>query len=488
MRNWVGLSDSIRIGCLGLGALVAGIPWAGAETPKRPNVLIITTDQQKGDALGVAGNPWARTPNMDSIASQGVYFTRSYCSYPLCSPSRGSLHTGRMPHEIGVDRNEMGIGRGVTVSGQVFRAAGYETGYCGKWHLPFDIGIPRDNNGGFEILNKYDPPDKKKDQKKAGKAPRQMVSEVDQAAVNVAIEFLKRKRDKPFYLVVSLQNPHDVCFLANDLMARPLHQKYGPFGSEPLPPLPANFASVVPALADLASPKHQEWSEDRWRRFCYGYYRLLEEVDGQIGQVLDTLRRTGQEDNTLIVFTSDHGEGLAAHHWCGKQMFYEEEAGVPLIISFKGVTPWSRVDRAHLVSTLDVLPTICDYAGVKAPDLVRGESLRGVIEHPERPGHEFVVSEMSPSMPGNPPGPGRSFMVRTAKYKYMVLSTLAEKPTEVLFDMDADPGETKDLAPEPALASVLDHHRRLLAEWKKTTLENKCPIKAIGKPPAKAKK
>jgi arylsulfatase A-like enzyme len=212
----------------------------------------------------------------------------------------------------------------------------------------------------------------------------------------------------------------------------------------------------------------------------------LEDVDRQIGRILEALQRTGQEDNTLIIFTSDHGEGLASHRWCGKQMFYEEEVGVPLIVSYKGVTPPGRIDRTHLVSTLDVLPTICDYAGIPAPALVRGKSLRGIIEDPDHPGHEYVVSEMSPAAPGGPRGAGRSFMVRTAKHKYMFFPGSGGQSTEVLFDMEADSDETKDLTAEPALASVLARHRELLAEWRRATLEDKCPIPPP-RPPRTAK-
>ena len=152
-----------------------------------------------------------------------------------------------------------------------------------------------------------------------GPAERGQASESDEAAANAAIEFLQRKRDKPFYLVVSLLNPHDICWLDTDtVLATEVANKYGPFGSEELPPLPANFAAVVPALADVAPPKHPDWDENRWRKYCYSYYRLLEDVDRQIGRVLQTLRRTGQEDNTLIVFTSDHGDGLASHRGATK--------------------------------------------------------------------------------------------------------------------------------------------------------------------------
>jgi arylsulfatase A-like enzyme len=152
--------------------------------------------------------------------------------------------------------------------------------------------------------------------------------------------------------------------------------------------------------------------------------------------------------------------------------FYDEAAAVPLIVSWKGRTPAGRVDREHLVSALDVLPTICDYAGVQAPPMMRGHSLREVIENPDRPGHEFVVAEMTRGGAG---GVRRSFMVRTAKYKYMVFPGSGGERIEMLFDLQSDPAEITNLVSRPALAGELDRHRRLLSEWNGTTEEDKHP-------------
>jgi arylsulfatase A-like enzyme len=200
---------------------------------------------------------------------------------------------------------------------------------------------------------------------------------------------------------------------------------------------------------------------------------MVEDVDRQVGQLMDALRKAGLEENTIVVFTSDHGEGLGSHRWTGKMMYYEEEVAVPLIVSWKGVTPAGRIDRQHLVSALDVLPTLCDYAGVKPPDVMRGRSLRGAIEKPDQPGAECVVSEMAAGGLG---GAGRSFMVRTAKYKYMVFPQPRGERFEMLFDLEADPGEMKSLAGEAALAGELERHRQLLAQWNKMTDEGACPV------------
>ena len=159
-------------------------------------------------------------------------------------------------------------------------------------------------------------------------------------------------------------------------------------------------------------------------------------------------------------------------------MFYEEEAAVPLIVSWKGVTPAGRIDRTHLVSTLDVLPTICDYAGIQPPAQIRGESLRAVIEKPDQPGHDFVISEMARGGQG---GPGRSFLVRTNKYKYMVFP--GAQRVELFFDLVADPGELKNLAGKAMLAAEVERHRQLLAHWTKTTEEDKYPVEAPAQTP-----
>jgi len=243
-----------------------------------------------------------------------------------------------------------------------------------------------------------------------------------------------------------------------------------PAGSE-VPPLPVNFADTQNTPEGFTrKARHEEWDENHWRKYIYAYYRMVEDVDRQVGLILQALRRAGQEENTIIVFTSDHGEGLASHRWTGKMMYYEEEAAVPLIVSFKGVTPAGRIDREHLVSALDVLPTICDYAGVNSQAVMRGQSLRPIIEKPQLPGQEYIASEMANSSK-------RSFMVRTKRYKYMVFSGKADQKLEMLFDMQADRGEMKNMAGQQAFASEIERHRKLLDEWNKLTEEDKHPIK-----------
>jgi len=448
----------IKTGAAGLCAIALSGRLPASEGKRRPNVLIITTDQQRVDAVSAVGNKWVKTPNIDSIAANGVYFTNSYCPYPLCSPSRATLHAGRMPHEIGVDHNGMTIDSEIPISGQIFRRAGYDTGYSGKWHCP--ATYPTDGIAGYEVLNTTT---------RQGK----LAQAVDQATMERAIEFIERKHEKPFLAVVSFINPHDICLPAGETspILDQVWKRYEPPAGAEIPPLPVNFADTQDVPEGFTrKARHEEWDENHWRKYIYSYYRMVEDVDRQIGQVLQALRRTDQEENTIIVFTSDHGEGLASHRWTGKMMYYEEEAAVPLIVSFKGVTPAGRIDREHLVSALDVLPTICDYAGIKGPAEMRGQSLQPIIENPQQPGHEYIVSEMSS-------GSERSFMVRTRQYKYMVFPGKNGQKLEMLFDMQADPGEMKNLAGQSEFSSEIEKHRSLLAQWNKFTEEDKHPIK-----------
>ena len=462
MRNAIVRERVVKACIAGLCVLASGTALVAAEAGKRPNVLIITTDQQRVDAMSAVGNPWVKTPNMDAIAAQGVYFSKSYCAYPLCSPSRASLHTGRTPHEIRVDRNSLPIDPAMPISGQVFRAAGYDTAYAGKWHMPDPY--PRDGIAGFEVLNTTT---------RTGK----LAVDVDEATMDAAVGFLDRSHEKPFLLVVSFINPHDICLLAGEdsPLLDEVWKRYQPAPGGEVPPLPANFAEPAGAPEGLLKRARQhQWDENHWRRYRYAYYRMMEDVDRQVGEVLAALRKSGQEENTLVVFTSDHGEGLGSHQWTGKMMFYESEAAVPLIVSWKGVTPPGRIDREHLVSTLDVLPTICDYAQVPTPLSMRGTSLRPVIDNPGQPGHEFVASEMTAA------GRQRSFMIRTQKYKYMSLA--GDDRSEMLFDLESDPGETQNVAGDASLKGELERHRQLLAQWTVATEEEKYPVATSVKP------
>ena len=429
------------VGALGLA--MPGLARSAGAGEKRPNILYVFTDQQFAEALSGAGNQWVKTPAMDSLAANGMRFGRAYCTHPFCSPSRASMLTGLMPHEHGVVTNGMAIRQDAQrrQMGWIFRDAGYECAYAGKGHLPAYGRL--DNTHGFDVLCNID----------------------ESAVTDKCVEFLRAKRDKPFLLVASYHQPHDICSLVHG--DEPTKEKsYRGKPSVPLeeftkscPPLPANFdpPSPVPGVADRFSTG--KWSHDTWRRYLYGYYRMIEEVDGRIGQVLKALRDAGLEDNTLVVFSSDHGDGLGAHHASGKECFYEEAMRIPVIVSFKGRTRPGAADEMHLVSNgLDLLPTLCDYAGVAPPPGLRGLCLRPLAEGRDVPAWRDQVIAVCRR--------GSGQMVRTARYKY---AAYGAEGGEQLFDLQRDPGEVRNLVEDPASKPVLEEHRKRLADWRRET-------------------
>jgi len=205
----------------------------------------------------------------------------------------------------------------------------------------------------------------------------------------------------------------------------------------------------------------------QWRYYIWAYYRMVEEVDAEIGRVLQALEDSGQADNTIVIFTSDHGEGRGRHQMIVKNYLYEEAVKVPLIFSCPGRMGEGVQDREHLVTGADIMATVCDYAGVKPPSKITGGNLRPLLEGKKAQWREFAMAEVSLS--GRLPG----YMIRTPAHKYI---TYRGDPVEQLFDMKKDPGETKNLAGESSHAHVIEAHRRLLREqWARLDMAPNAP-------------
>jgi arylsulfatase A-like enzyme len=445
-----------------VGATVAAmaVPARSKPVARRPNVLFLMTDQQTLRAMSAYGNPWLKTPHMDSIAAVGVRFEKSYCTAPVCGPSRSSLITSRMPHVTGVNINGQVPDPSIPNMGHIFRDAGYTAAWVGKWHLP--KSYPQGPVPGFEYL-----PVPEGTKFRLG-------SETDGPVADEAIKFLRHKHERSFLLGVSLHNPHDICWSVREDPPEAIDERL-------LPPLPANFEidPTEPEFIRVCRKREKYgpeilytkgWDKRRWRTYLYQYYRHAEEVDFEIGRILRVLREQGLEEDTLVVLTSDHGEGAAAHRWVVKLSLYEEPATVPLVVSWKGVTPGGRVDRTHLVSGLDVLPTMCDYAGIGLRRDFEGMSLRPLMENPARPGREFVVTELSSDSQDLSK---RGRMIRTERYKYIAFS-FGARP-EMLFDLLRDPGEMNNLALSESAGRELNRHRELLREWIKRTGDDFTP-------------
>lgn len=428
-----------------LVGLVLPVPFVAQE---RPNIIYIMTDQQSAMAMSCAGNADLRTPNMDRLAKKGVRFENAYCAFPLSAPSRSAMFTGHTPGETGLRKNGTPLPdslRSQTL-GTLLETAGYATAYAGKWHVHTN-SLPAKRAFGFENLYDHN----------------------DFGLAEASVEFLRRKHDKPFFLVASFDNPHNICEYAR-------HQEL-PYATveEPVldecPNLPANYG-VAPYDADILDYEKkqsyrlyptQNYIPDDWRRYRNAYFRLVETVDREIGKIVDEIDRQNLWRNTVIIFTSDHGDGAGAHQWNQKTVLYEEVVNVPLIVCLPDGKNAGKVLPQLVNNGTDLLPSICDWAAAKIPAGCQGVSYRAVAEHgnPEKVHQPYVVTETLFAQTGGTQG----WAVRTPRYKYVLYEV--GKNREMLYDMEKDRGEMRNLAVEGNFKEVVEKHRVMLLEWMK---------------------
>lgn len=434
--------------------------------PKRPNILLITTDQQRHGLLGCEGDRFVRTPSLDRLAAQGVTFANAYCTNPVCVPSRFSFVTGRMPHVFGgLEDNLKGdvtalprIADYVEAPplGRVLRQAGYRTLLGGKLHVgPRYRFTPQDQQEfGFDFLS----------------------DDLGDGLADRCVDFLSSVPTEPFFLWASFDNPHDICLFNRNIelgRANP--------GVSPLPELPDNHGPTrdeiewIAGFRDGTLGTEEEielglnrtfgqaatrWSQAEWRAYRATYRFHMERVDAQIGRVLGALDAAGLAGDTVVVFTSDHGDGDGAHGLTMKRSFYEESVHVPLIIrdphdGRSGDGAGARGERVErLVSNgVDLVPTLCDYAGTEVPAGAEGRSLRPLVAGAAVDAwRSFVVVETVG---------GR--MLRDERYKYLVHHFRGSQ--EMLFDLESDPGEMENLAGRGDQRERVAAMRGKLAEW-----------------------
>jgi arylsulfatase A-like enzyme len=427
-----------------LGALAAAPRVAlAAPAPVRsrpPNLLLVISDQLNLDAMSALGRAGLRTPNLDRLAVRGTLFLESHSTNPVCSPARSSLLTGRMPVETGVTVNDRGIRPGMPNLGEwLGERAGYDTAYCGKWHLPGSIFMA--GFAGFQALTGG-----------GGQGA------IDDAWITRSCEAYLRQRVRtgtaaPFLLVASYMQPHDICYWM--IHPETLVSATLPFPAlaDRLPDLPPNHRSRPAGPASATRVYDRFTTDEQWRYYLYCYHRMVEMLDLDVGRLLDALEDTGLAENTIVLLTSDHGEGSGRHGNVQKWHPYDESMKVPMICSCPGRIHEGVRDARHLVSGLDVMSTFCDYAGIAPPPQPHGRSLRPLLEgRADAPWRESLVCEWQRD--------GR--IVRTAGHKYV---TFAGEPGEQLFDLHADPWEMTNLAGEPGNAELLATHRKLLEDW-----------------------
>jgi len=401
------------------------MPDAGA---RRPNVVVFFTDQQRWDTTGVHGNPLGLTPNLDRVARAGTHAARAFTPQPVCGPARSVMLSGRYATSTGCFRNGIPLPEEVPTLAHHFREAGYHTGYIGKWHLAADEPVPEAQRGGFqhwlaanllEFVSDayatvvYD------EECRPVRLPGYRVD----ALTDAAIRYIDTHRHEPFFLFLSLLEPH--------------HQNHRDDY-----PAPDGYRErytgrwVPPDLAALGGSTHQHLG---------GYYGMVKRIDEAFGRLLDALKSLDLDGNTVVLFTSDHGCHFKTRNNEYKRSCHESSIRVPLAVTGPGFRGGGELEQ--LVSLVDVPPTLLDAAGLAIPPDMQGRSIlplaRGADE--DWPGEVFVqISEAEV---------GRA--VRTARWKYSVVApdkhgyrdAGSDRYAEAhLYDLDADPYELTNLA------------------------------------------
>jgi arylsulfatase A-like enzyme len=484
-------------------ALVCGAstPLVAADTSAgHANILFLVADEYRHDCFSVAGHPIVKTPNFDRLAGEGVRFTRAYVASPVCSPSRATMFTGRYPAVHGVTGNNMPFHEGEVALPKLLRTQGYTTAMFGKLHLQgfddwFDQAevsaggsgkdyqaflrathqlIKGNSNTAAEPGSLY-ASDRTPLRIGTSVLPEDSYEEAWEAGR--AIDFLQRQKGqkKPWFLYVSMLKPH-----SEFVIPKPFDKMY-PASEMPLPKTftpglatPANFVGTEEESAGKGKGKKKDGpgsparvfisEADVLREVTAHYYGAVTMVDKQMGRILAALDELGFRDNTIVVFTADHGNMLGERNRMFKGVMYESSVRVPLLMRAPGRIPSGKVSDELLDNTA-IMPTLLDLAGLPIPAGVQGRSLK-------------------PLMRGEGPGPGVAYsylsdkMVRTGDWK-LIVPLNQKRGAPELYNLATDPSEQHNLHAQPESAEMEKKLQSMMDTW----IAQKVP--AVELPPGK---
>jgi choline-sulfatase len=419
------------------------------------NIVFLFSDEHTGSVMGNSGHPVVRTPYLDRLAEQSYAFDNAYCNSPICTPSRLSLLTGRFPHQIGAWDLGAIADRQYQTWGDYLTEAGYETILCGRTHFN---GTDRRLGFSDRLLDDLPrwrnatgrPPRRTPDERRGSNSHvaecgpgEHEHTKYDQNAANLAVDFLHEKAaspdDKPFLLYCGFMHPHFPLIAPPEFFSR-----YDPDTLE----LPATWNEPLESQHPIIQHHRWAWRNDIpppeavVRCALASYYALVSSLDAQVEKILQAIDTTLLRENTLVIYTSDHGE-MAGHHgiW-QKQCFYEPAVKVPLMLRL----PSGETGRvAQNVSLVDVLPTLLEVAGVEMPPDLPGDSLLRIARHQANETTRAVFSEYHHMGMLN-----AGFMLKRGDYK--LCHYVGNEPQ--LFNVDIDPLENDDLASKPEYATI----------------------------------
>lgn len=457
-----------------------------ARAASRLNVLFLIADDLN-NYLGCYGDPRAKTPHLDKLAARGVRFDRAYCTFPLCGPSRNSFLTGLYPNSDGILTNAQIFRQSIPTQvslPQAFRQQGWFAARIGKLYhygVPGAIGTDgHDDPASWELELNPAGVDRTEEEPKifsltpgqfggtlswyaSPKSDEYHTDGIIAADAEWVLEKCARQKDRPFFLAVGFFRPHTP-------YVAPKAPYFGLYPEDEMPVVQnvKEDQADVPAAALGSHQKAQDkLTDDLRRQAVQAYYASISFMDAQVGRVVAALDRLGLAENTIIVFTSDHGYHLGEHGLWQKMSLFEGSARVPLLIVTPGTANPGTVAPSP-VSLLDLYPTLTELAGVKAPANLQGQSLVPMLKDPAVTGRGWALTQVWRGG-GKDGGPNRFFgyTLRTARWRYTEWDE--GKRGRELYDHDTDPGELTNLAEKPAHAATVAELSPQLRAAVKTT-------------------
>ena len=448
--------------------LVAQLGATAAEAPRRPNVLFIVSDDLN-TMLGCYGDPLAKTPHIDRLAALGVRFDHAYCSYPLCGPSRNSFLTGLYPNSTGILSNAQIFRQSIPQQPsmpQSFRLAGYFAARIGKlyhYNVPRSIGTDgHDDPASWELeLNPAGVDRLEEEPKIFSLTPGQFGGTLSwyaspqpdarhtdgmlAADAEWVLERCARDKSRPFFLAVGFFRPHTP-------YVAPQNPYFDWHPEEAMPVVSgvAEDQADLPAAALASANKSDQKLTDDLRRQCrQAYNASISFMDAQVGRVLAAVDRLGLADDTIIVFTSDHGYHMGEHGLWQKRSLFEESARVPLVIAGPGVANPGSVAAAP-VSQIDLFPTLAALCDVSAPENLQGQSLTPLLADPAQLGRGWALTQVTRGQGGET---FSGFSIRTPRWRYTEWDE--GRAGRELYDHEADPQELTNLAESSDLTGTV---------------------------------
>ncbi len=433
-----------------------------------PNVLFLICDDLNCD-IGCYGHPLVKTPNIDKLAKRGVRFDKAYCQFPLCGPSRASFMTGLYPDQSLVRRNAVYIREhvpNVNTMSQMFRDADYTATRIGKifhYNVPKHIGTSG-HDDPYSWNNTINPEgrDVHDEDQIFSLIPGSFggtlswlaadgtdEEQTDGIAATEADRVLRDFADRqtPFFLAIGLYRPH------TPFVAPKKYFEMYPVQGITVPTVPDGYWDTIPAPAKKSITRkiQTQLKDNIARQAIQAYYASITFADAQLGKILDSLDDSGLADNTIIVFTSDHGYHMGEHGHYQKTTLFENAARVPLIIAGPGVTAVGKTSSSF-AEMVDFYPTLADLAGLKPPAYLSGTSLVPTLVDATKTVRDSAFTQYD-----------SGYSVRTERYRYTAWGDNGELGNE-LYDHQSDPQEMVNLASSEAHAAIVTEHRQLLRD------------------------